>query len=70
MLTTLEQAKRAGATIVAINPLRERALERFQAACYAGDDDAAESARNELVGCVEQFTDHFAAAHRRMRDPV
>lgn len=31
MMTSLRNASRRGATIMSFNPLRERALERFQA---------------------------------------
>jgi hypothetical protein len=44
------------------------ALTEFQTACVLGDNRAAEHARERVLACAESFMDHFAAAHRRMRD--
>ena len=41
-----------------------KGLESFQAACTVGDWEAAEMARERVIGSYESFMDNYAAAFR------
>ena len=43
-------------------------LVEFDVACSLGNDAELEIARQKVIGAMESFMDHHAAAYRRMRD--